>query len=407
MSNPISDRSTQAKNQQDLLRYLILAGLLGGLFVHSFWKYGILNQAIGFILPKASAQVPYVDDGTGFIPDWSRIRFIDMVVQDSGSVTYQGNRGNETRAWQSGQSIAEFLELGDFEDSEFRIEDLTISGISNVSNLDLGSYQLSNFQLLEWQTLADLNAAIPNLGNKYVSTIPPIRQLVSKVTGFSGGNRQVKDVIRDYRLNKATFGKNVNLDNYQLTSIPGLIDAPLKKFRNWQDSRIDGIPGLSSLGWDNFPGIPSVNTSFVGKVDLPLGDLEANRSRSISGSFQEGFNVPCLQPSCAHFEAAGPGTTTGMQWISGKSQQVRGGFGILKALNAGKEPTGRNPFGTAFKQVVWEINEAEGSVQTAMFFRICKTIPFVGRTCSPYFIGPVPFIKYQEKDPIIFGNPVS
>ncbi|MCC5662216.1 hypothetical protein LC608_35985, partial [Nostoc sp. XA010] len=68
-------------------------------------------------------------------------------------------------------------------------------------------------------------------------------------------------------------------------------------------------------------------------------------------------------------------------------------------------PTGRHPFGKSFKQVVWDIDESSGSVNTAMFFRFCKNIPFVGRTCTPYFIGPVPFITYHEKDPIIFGSP--
>jgi hypothetical protein len=162
---------------------------------------------------------------------------------------------------------------------------------------------------------------------------------------------------------------------------------------------------LSTLTWDNLPGLQTLDLSFIGKVDIVLRDIEANRTRSISGSYQQGFNVPCLQNNCAHAEVAGIGRTTGTQWISGKVQKVTGGFGILKALNDGKEPTGRNPFGSAFKQVIWDIDEASGSMETAMFFRICKTIPFVGRTCSPYFIGPVPFIEYKEKDPIIFGQP--
>ncbi|WP_225895597.1 hypothetical protein [Dendronalium phyllosphericum] len=159
--------------------------------------------------------------------------------------------------------------------------------------------------------------------------------------------------------------------------------------------------------WDNLPGLRTLDLSFVAKVDLPLRDIEANRTRSISGSYQEGFNVPCLQNNCAHMEMSGIGKTTGTQWISGKFQKVNGGFGLLKTLNRGKEPTGRNPFGSSFKQVVWNIDEASGEVETAMFFRICKRIPFIGRTCSPYFIGPVPFIEYREKDPIVLGQPNS
>ncbi|MEO0684652.1 MAG: hypothetical protein AAFY76_06280, partial [Cyanobacteria bacterium J06649_11] len=56
-------------------------------------------------------------------------------------------------------------------------------------------------------------------------------------------------------------------------------------------------------------------------------------------------------------------------------------------------------------QVVWNIDEAEGSVETTMFFRICQRFAFIGKTCTPYGIGPVPFITYREKDPIILGSP--
>lgn len=59
----------------DMIRYFILFGLLGGLFIHSFWNYGIMNQVIGFLLPKASAQVPFVSSNNGLIPDWSRMKF--------------------------------------------------------------------------------------------------------------------------------------------------------------------------------------------------------------------------------------------------------------------------------------------------------------------------------------------
>ena len=90
---------------------------------------------------------------------------------------------------------------------------------------------------------------------------------------------------------------------------------------------------------------------------------------------------------------------------SGKFQKVKVGFGPQVIVFNGKEPTGRHPFGKAFKQVVWNIDEAEGSVETTMFFRICKRIAFIGKTCTPYGIGPVPFITYREKDPIVLGSP--
>ncbi|WP_414756428.1 hypothetical protein [Anabaena sp. CCY 9910] len=385
-------------------RYLILFGLLGTLFIHSFIKYGLLNQTIGLIMPRASAQVPVVNSPSGFVPDWSRLKFSDMIISEDGSVTYPGSRGTETRTWTAGQSIAEFMELGDFETPQLAIENLNLSTIASVQGINLSRLRLDDFQLTRWQTLPNLATAVPGLGNRSVASVPPIRDFARRF-GINSGT--IANASRNSRLRNIPLNRGINLRNYPLTSIPNIQNASINRFANWQDSKIIGVPGLSTLTWDNLPGLRSLDLSFVAKVDLPLRDIEANRTRSISGSYQEGFNVPCLQNNCAHMEMSGLGKTTGTQWISGKVQKVRGGFGLLSALFGGREPTGRNPFGSPFKQVVWNIDEATGSVETAMFFRICKTIPFIGRTCSPYGIGPVPFIEYRELDPIVLGQPNS
>ncbi|BAY42071.1 hypothetical protein NIES2111_64670 (plasmid) [Nostoc sp. NIES-2111] len=386
------------------LRYLIFFSLVGSLLIHSFIKYGLLNQVVGFLLPKASAQVPLINSPNGFTPDWSRLKFSDMIIGEDGSVTYPGSRGTETRTWTAGQSIADFMELGDFETPELAIESLNLSTIARVQGINLSRLRLNDFQLTRWQTLPSLVKAVPGLGNRNVGSVPPIRDFALRF-GLNGG--RIADIARDSGLANVPLSRGINLRNYPLTSIPNLQNASINRFANWQDSKIIGVPGLSTLTWDNLPGLRSLDLSFVAKVDLPLRDIEANRTRSISGSYQQGFNVPCLQNNCAHMEISGIGRTTGTQWMSGKFQKVNGGFGILKALNDGKEPTGRNPFGSSFKQVVWNIYEGSGKVETTMFFRICKTIPFIGRTCSPYFIGPVPFIEYREKDPIVLGQPNS
>ncbi|QLE45010.1 hypothetical protein FD723_32070 (plasmid) [Nostoc sp. C052] len=385
-------------------RYLIFFSLVGSLLIHSFIRYGLLNQVVGFLLPKASAQVPVINSPNGFTPDWSRFKFSDMIISVSSSVTYPGTRGTETRTWTAGQSISEFMELGDFETPQLAIENLNLSTIASVQGINLSRLTLDDFQLTQWQTLPSLTEAIPGLGNRNVTSVKPVSDFLRRF-GITGGT--IGNASRDSRLRDVPLGRVINLKNYSLTSIFDIQNTSINRFENWQDSQINGVPGLSTLTWDNLPGLRTLDLSFVAKVDLPLGDIEANRTRSISGSYQDGFNVPCLQNNCAHTEMSGIGKTTGTQWISGKFQKVNGGFGILKALNDGKEPTGRNPFGSSFKQVVWNIYEGSGKVETTMFFRICKTIPFIGRTCSPYFIGPVPFIEYQEKDPIVLGQPNS
>lgn len=394
-------KKRSSKISKDTIQYLLLWGLLGGLFIHSFWKYGLLNQTIGFILPKANA---FVATTNGFMPDWSRMKFSEMIITESGSVTYPGSRETETRIWQAGQSIAEFMELGDFEETELGLENLNLSQIQAATGLNLTSLRLNNLQLTQWQTLPDLVRAIPGLGRRSVTSVIPIRDFLRRY-GISAGT--IANASRINRIVNVDIGRVINLRNYSLNSIPNIQNATINRFFNWQDSTIAGIPGLSNLTWDNLVGLRSLDLSFIGKVDLVLRDIEANRTRSISGSYQQGFNVPCNQSNCAHAEMAGIGATTGVQWISGKIQKVRGGFGILRNINGGREPTGRNPFGSAFKQVIWDVDEPTASVQTAMFFRICKRIPFIGRTCTPYFIGPVPFIKYVEKDPIFFGQPNS
>jgi hypothetical protein len=390
---------------KNALRYFIFLGLVGSLLIHSFIRYGLLNSFVGFLLPKASAQVPIVNSPNGFTPDWSRLKFSDMIISLSGSVTYPSSRGGtESRTWTAGQSISEFMELGDFETPQLAIENLNLSTIASVQGINLSGLTLDDFQLIRWQTLPSLTEAIPGLGNRNVTSVKPVSDFLRRF-GITGGT--IGNASRNSRLPDVQLGRVINLKNYSLTSISDIENTSINRFENWQDSRIDGVPGLSTLTWDNLPGLETLDLSFVAKVDLPLGDIEANRTRSISGSYQDGFNVPCLQNNCAHTEMSGIGETTGTQWISGKFQKVNGGFGILKALNDGKEPTGRNPFGSSFKQVVWNIYEGSGKVETTMFFRICKTIPFIGRTCSPYFIGPVPFIEYQEKDPIVLGQPNS
>ncbi|MBN3906694.1 MAG: hypothetical protein HWQ35_09065 [Nostoc sp. NMS1] len=383
-------------------RYLIFFSLVGSLLIHSFIRYGLLNSFVGFLLPKASAQVPVINSPNGFTPDWSRLKFSDMIISVSSSVTYPSTRGTETRTWTAGQSIAEFMELGDFETPQLAIENLNLSTIALVQGINLSRLTLDDFQLTRWQTLPSLTEAIPGLGNRNVTSVKPVSDFLRRF-GITGGT--IGNASRDSRLRDVQLGKVINLKDYSLTSISDIENTSINRFENWQDSKINGVPGLSTLTWDNLPGLETLDLSFVASFDLPLGDIEANRTRSISGSYQDGFNVPCLQNNCAHAEMSGIGETTGTQWISGKFQKVNGGFGILKALNDGKEPTGRNPFGSSFKQVVWNIYEGSGKVETTMFFRICKTIPFIGRTCSPYFIGPVPFIEYQEKDPIVLGQP--
>lgn len=399
------------KRPLDNLRYLLLSGLLGGLFLHTFIKAGLMNQHLGLLMPPAIANtqqinIPTVKSSKGFTPDWSRIKFEDMVFSEGGSISYPGRKGKtETRTWEVGESLAQIMEFGDFADAGLGIEEISLEYMADKLGLNLDRFSLADFELMKWQTLPDLIDAVPQLETLKVNKVPPIQDFFRKI-GINAGNDTIASILdRNPRLDDIQIGKKIDLEDYSISEIPGLEKAQIQDFANWDDTLIGGVPGLNELPWSEFPRILTPTLAFVGQVDLPLMEVEANRTRTISGSYQEGFNVPCKQDNCAHMEIAGSGKTTGVEWISGKFQKVKGGFGPLGIVFNGKEPTGRHPFGKAFKQVVWNINEAEGSVETTMFFRICKRIAFIGKTCTPYGIGPVPFITYREEDPIILGSP--
>lgn len=417
-------------------RYLMAVGLVAGLALHGLIRFGGTYTIGGMLLGKAVAAQSANNSNLNTsiatskqskstaanplatklingvpVPDWSKINFESMKFSSSGEFEFPnipGVKMKGKRVWEAGQSLADVMQLGDFAETDFKIENLNLNQISKITGDSLKNLKLSDFEVLKWQSLGSLTEAVPGLETLDVADIPAIDDLVVKVTGDATSSMTIGEALDNYpQLEKAELGKYLNLEEYKLTSIPVLDKVALNKFENWESTTISKIPGLGKVPFNQLPGVPVPNMSFVGKVDIVLKQVENGRWKSISGSYQEGFNVPCNNGKCAHIEVAGSPILTGAAWMSGKFQKVSGGFGILKAVNGGKEPTGRHPFGKSFKQVIWDVNEADGSITTAMFFRFCKTIPFMGRTCTPYFIGPVPFFTYYEKDPIILGAPLT
>lgn len=405
------------KKNLNSLRFLMLAGLVGGIAVHGLVRYWggfttgslFIEKAVAQSIPATEQPIPTIYVKGAPTPDWNQITFRSLKFLGEGSVELPSINSpglKPTRVWSEGQDLSEVMELGDFEGTEFSIEELALEEIADIVGIDLESFTLSDFETLQWQTLADLITALPGLEDLSVDAVPAIADLITSVTGNDSYIGSIGSALNSYPdLAKSQLGEHISLGNYDLTSIPGIESAALEEFSNWQNTAISGVPGLADVPFNRFSSIPVPDLSLIGNIDLPLGSLEENRFKSISGSYQEGFNVSCSS-QCAHVELAGNGNLTGAQWMSGKDQKVEGGFGVLGSLNGGKEPTGRHPFGKAFKQVIWEIQEGEGSITTAMSFRICKRgIPDLG--CSPYYLGPVSFFNYREKDAIILGAPLA
>lgn len=377
----------------------VFLGLVFSIFVGFSEKMPLkaAETSLGNAIPTYSWQ-------DSKLPDWSQISFSGLpAIAESGAFYADAEAVSQlgydpSRNWMAGQKPESFLTLGDFQDS-LKLENLSLNDLAALVRLDLNSLTLDRIGVMPWQTLNSLVKAIPGLGERRIREVPPIAELLAEnLTTGVDPDRTVSQLLEASPLVGEQGFSSLALAKYRFDSIPGIEAAPLGSFRNWQLVKIDAIPGLKDVPFSKFPNPISAVGSETGIVDIAFGPSEERRDRAISGSDVEGFSVAC-EVECAHIELSGNSAVLGKQWISGKSQLVRGGRGILAAVNGGKEPTGRHPFGNTFKVVIWDISEPEGTVSTALFFRICAGI--LG--CSPYFIGPVPFMNFREGAPMFLG----
>lgn len=360
-------------------------------------------------LPGTQQQISTVTWQNARLPDWNQITFSNMpAISESGS--FQASQNvieklgyNPSRSWNVGQKPDSFTMLGDFQDS-FKLQKFSLTDISKITHLDLEKSNLSSFGVIKLQSLDSLVKAIPELKDYPVAQVKPIFDLLAPNLSTSfDTNQTIGNLLKQSpHLGKLSFD-SLDLKPYNLGSIPNLKNTAIASFDKWQGVYISEIPGLNKVPFSQFPNpINPVGTE-VGIVDVAFATNEQKRERTISGSNKEGFAVPC-DKDCAHTELSGSPAVQGKAWISGKYQLVKGGRGILGSVNGGKEPTGRNPFGDAFKVAVWDVSEVDGMISQSLFFRVCMRNNFVDLGCTPYFIGPVPFMTYKEKEPIFLGS---
>ncbi|BAZ40224.1 hypothetical protein NIES4101_61850 [Calothrix sp. NIES-4101] len=359
--------------------------------------------------PAKQPPIPTVVWQNARLPDWDRITFSNMpAISEPGSFQAPQNvvdklGYNPSRSWNTGQKPDSFTMLGDFQDS-FKLQTFSLTDISQITNLDLETNKLDSFGVIKLQTLDSLVKAIPELKDFPISQVKPILDLLSQNLSTSfDANQTIENFLKQSpHVGKLSFDA-LNLKSYNLDSIPNLIATPVASFDKWQGVYISEIPRLNKVPFSQFPNpINPVGTE-VGIVDVAFATDEQKRDKTISGSNKEGFAVPC-EKDCAHTELSGSPAVHGKAWISGKYQLVKGGRGILGSVNAGKEPTGRNLFGDAFKVAVWDVSEVDGMISQSLFFRVCMRNNFVDLGCTPYFIGPVLFMTYREKEPIFLGR---
>ncbi|MEM1278527.1 MAG: glycoside hydrolase family 19 protein [Cyanobacteria bacterium P01_H01_bin.152] len=348
------------------------------------------------------------------------------------------------RSWNAGTPISDILTLGDIGNS-FYGQAMSLSEISNITGVNTAATGLTDFRVIQNQTFGSLSS-IAGLDNFKLQDVAPFQSVFNQAVtpGLAEIATQTGDLVNfdpqnwidntlaDYGnetignlvgtpdlLSEGVFGDlsfggesfDV-LKDYSIGDIPGLDQAKLGEFAGWEDLSISEVPGLGDVPFGDFPNpIASITGGFGGTHDVTYGPKEHTVTPtkfSITGSDQEGFNVQCAQSKgCMYLELEGPGAMHGAQWIAGGSgegqQIVKGGRGILGAINGGKEPTGRVPFGDVFKIVLTGVNESDGSGDFALYMRYCQKTMFVDLGCTPYFIGPIPIWSTSEKGFVLTG----
>ncbi|MFQ4143976.1 M23 family peptidase [Chlorogloeopsis sp. ULAP02] len=356
------------------------------------------------------------------LPDWSRISLAQLPgISQSGAIDgspYSQTLGYDlSRTWNVGMTPDQYLKLGDISEAlqaeEFSLQAIQAIALgtqpeanTGINSIDLNQIALSEFPLIGEQTLSHLAQVVPELANTQVNNITPVATLL-KSKGITASNLTLAQVLTQYEVGQMKLGE-IDLSKFSISSIPNLDAVQLQQFTGWMNSNVSDIPGLGQVPLGLMPNPITEIGSSVMRIDVVHGPAENRRNNTISGSDVQGFSVPCTVKDCAYLELddlenAGRSDRSkleGKQWISGKYQEVEGGRGILKAVNNGREPTGRLPFGKAFKVVVMEPDETTDTVDTALFFRFCAW----RMGCTPYFIGPVPFFSYKVNSLIFVGN---
>lgn len=333
-----------------------------------------------------------------------------------------------SRVWGELANVADVIKLGDIQDA-LGVGKFSLDAIAQITHLNLEKVALSAVEeIIGQQSLTDLVKAIPDLGGLDVSQVQPIADLLGQIGGGGDWNERIGTLVQNEAIAKLPIGKYLDLSKYGIDSIPGLLNSPLESFKAWGQSSITGVLGdlgLASVPFASFP-IPLLNGAIkVGKVDLVWGSAEHGDSQIppdlyISGAVRDKSDrttpVPCTADKpCPYIEltdSINPSKVNdkvgdafkslhGKRWVVGGSQgmKVKEGYGPLKNLNGGWGAAGITVFGADFGKIALSsTDESTGRAKFSLYLRACARIPFVGKSCSPYFIGPIPFPFLNTKE---------
>ena len=136
----------------------------------------------------------------------------------------------------------------------------------------------------------------------------------------------------------------------------------------------------------------------LGQMDIPWGKSEESAGSALSGGGYKHKPLSCFKgknkaKNCSNVEFFET-ITGGFQgrWISIDSgQQIKGGTGILKAVNGGLEPPSVEVWQDAPVRLgLTKIDESKGTAKVVMLFRLCKKI--LGKeSCTPFINFGIPY----------------
>ncbi len=355
------------------------------------------------------------------VPDWTQISFDSLPPAiEAGSIEFPAEILSQldydpSRKWQAGDLPSSFIMLGDVA-SAFGLEQLSLDKISELTGIPLDlSAALDSFETIEWQSAESLVKAIPGLEDVPLGEVAPLFDLFNR-GGYNFDPSSLMTVGNAIRIapeiSTQLLGSQLDLEQYKLSDIPGLADTPIGEYAQWGKTLVSGVPSLGSLSFSSFPiPIPNIIRA-IALIDVPFSNAEKATPEAalltISGSGEPYTGMttlpvaPGIGQSYAYAELSDVlgevGTAYGKRWVAGSSQKVPGGYGVLKSVNGGKEPTGMMVYGPQFKVVLTGTDETNGAAEFGIYFRHCARTPFFDFGCTPYYIGAIPWIPLKETE---------
>jgi hypothetical protein len=229
--------------------------------------------------------IPYSQgEGQTQVPDWSKITWEMLpAIEEAGYLKipeeYVSEFGYDpSRSWNAGQKSDSVVMLGDVDD-EFGLGDFTLDDIDKISNPTNSQEKeptLKDVGFVKWQTTQSLVKAIPSLGDLQVSEVKPILLLFgeSDYLPSSCSEGTISECLESNpQAGELPLG-DIDLDKHSTSSIPGLQQTPIRKFKQWQRTYINQVPGLRKVPFSRMPNPINSGTTVVGIASTVFGKSE-------------------------------------------------------------------------------------------------------------------------------------